>query len=93
MPIFTVTVKRDYTVNEEATVTIEADTAEDAINQAKRAETSGELEIEWSEQDGAADPDSYEWTATAPDGSTATGRGTLDDARPDIAEFLRTVRE
>lgn len=61
MPIFTVACERTYEVRESMSIEVEADTPKQALQKARQMEEADELEHEWSETDGAADPESYAW--------------------------------
>jgi hypothetical protein len=75
MTKFTIRVTRIYNMTEETEITVKADTIEAALAKAQRYERDTGLDDSWSETDGGADPDTYEWFDES---GTLIGTGTLD---------------
>jgi hypothetical protein len=77
MPKFKVCARRDYVNHEVMSATVEADSPEEALAKAKRLEAEDGLEgSSWSEEDGGADPSSYQWEVCAPGpGGAVLARG------------------
>jgi hypothetical protein len=69
MPEYSVEVSRDYVQRESAAFVVNAPSPEAALAKARELELDGEVETDWTEDDGGADASSYTWEIRDADGT------------------------